>query len=76
LVDKAVNFFRENFPSDSKKQMDSNFFTAKIADYNPNGRGYFTVALYDGEVVGTAVLKGQVVLKVGQQANACPVRIA
>ena len=53
LVDKAVNFFRENFPSDSKKQMDSNFFTAKIADSNPNGHGYFTVALYDGEIVGT-----------------------
>ena len=53
LVQEAVSFFLENYPSDSKKQINSKFFTAKIGPSNPNGPGYFSVALYDGKVVGT-----------------------
>ena len=70
LVDKAVNFFRENFPSDSKKQVDVNFFTAKIADTNPNGQGYFTVALFDGEVVGTCTAVRKTLIHKNQVVHA------
>jgi hypothetical protein len=70
LVDKAVDFFRENFPSDSKKQMESNFFKAKVADSNPNGQGYFTVALYDGEVVGTCTAVRKTLIHKNQLVHA------
>ena len=53
LVTKAIDFFHREYPNDSKEQIDSHFFSAKLGSANPNGRGYFTVALYDGLVVGT-----------------------
>ena len=53
LVTKAIDFFNYNYPNDSKKQMDLGFFSSKLDHANPNGRGYFTVAIYDGKVVGT-----------------------
>jgi hypothetical protein len=70
LVDKAVTFFRENYPSDSKKQMDPNFFIAKVANSNPNGQGYFTVALYDGEVVGTCTAVRKTLIHKNQVVHA------
>ncbi len=53
LVAKAVEFFNQNYPGDSKKRMESDFFSSKLGPSNPNGHGYFTVATYNGEVVGT-----------------------
>ena len=53
LVTKAVDFFHQDYPSDSKKEMGTDFFLSKIVQSNPNGHGYFTVATYEGRVVGT-----------------------
>ena len=53
LVTKAIDFFHREYPNDSKEQIDSDFFSAKLGSSNPNGRGYFSVATYDGLVVGT-----------------------
>jgi len=50
---KAVEFFKSNFPSDSVKPIDINFFKSKLGEANPFGSGYFSVASHQGKVVGT-----------------------
>ena len=53
LLDKVVDFYKRDFPSHLVKTIDSNFFTCKIGHANPNGSGYFTVATFDDQVIGT-----------------------
>jgi hypothetical protein len=53
LVFKTVSFFRENYPGNLTKEMTSEFFTSKLGNDNSNGTGYLTVAMFNGEVIGT-----------------------
>ena len=53
LLAKAVEFFKSNFPSDSVKPIDVNFFVSKLGEANPFGSGYFSVASHQGKVIGT-----------------------
>lgn len=70
LVTKAVDFFNLNYPNDSKKQMDLGFFLSKLGDSNPNGHGYFTVATFEGGVVGTCTAVRKTLISGTQTLNA------
>lgn len=53
LLDKVVDFYLRDFPSNLEKKVDTNFFTSRIGNANPNGAGFFTVAIFNDQVVGT-----------------------